>query len=103
MLGRITRLLPMRLGAVLLLAAVTAAAAAQWGHAQTPPRAVTPGSTATTDASRPTPETPRILPQDEFGRGTPRGAIHGFLSATAARDYGRAAAYLDLSRLPIAE
>jgi MscS family membrane protein len=104
MLGRITRLLPMRLGAVLLLAAVTAAAAAQWGHAQTPPRAVAPGRTATTDVSRPTPQAlPRILPPDEFGRGTPRGAIHGFLTATAARDYGRAAAYLDLSRLPIAE
>jgi MscS family membrane protein len=104
MLGRIPRLLPMRLGAVLLLAAVTAAAAAQWGHAQTPPRAVPPALTATTDVSRPTPQAlPRILPPDEFGRGTPRGALHGFLSATAARDYGRAAAYLDLSRLPVAE
>jgi MscS family membrane protein len=103
MLGRITRLLPMRLGAVLLLAAVTAAAEAQWGHAQTPPRAVAPGPTAT-DVSRPTPQAlPRILPPDEFGRGTPRGAIHGFLSATDARDYSRAAAYLDLSRLPVAE
>jgi MscS family membrane protein len=43
------------------------------------------------------------LPPDEFGRGTPRGAIDGFLTATAARDYGRAAAYLDLSRFPTAE
>jgi MscS family membrane protein len=106
MMGRITRfgsMLPIRLGAVLLLAAVMAAAAAEWGHAQTPQRALAPSSPATTDASRPTPQTPRILPPDEFGRLTPRGTIQGFLSATDARDYGRAAAYLDLSRLPVAE
>jgi MscS family membrane protein len=37
---------------------------------------------------------------DEFGRGTPRGTIAGFLSTTGARDYTRAAAYLDLREFP---
>src|SRR5580765_8504269 len=46
---------------------------------------------------------PGIAPSDEFGRGTPRGAIQGFLTATGERDYTRAAAYLDLSRLPKGE
>jgi MscS family membrane protein len=39
-------------------------------------------------------------PVDEFGRGTPRTSIEGFLAATRAGDYERAANYLDLRRLP---
>lgn len=39
-------------------------------------------------------------PVDEFDRGTPRTSIEGFLAATRAGDYGRAAEYLDLRRLP---
>ena len=106
MVGRLTRfgaMLLMRAGAVLLVAAVIAATPARRGDAQTRPGAVAPASPAGTDATRLTPQTPQILPPDEFGRGTPRGTIHGFLSAATARDYGRAAAYLDLSRLPVAE
>lgn len=105
MVVRITQLrsmVLMRLGAVLVVAATIAAAAVQC-HAQTRPGVVAPASPATTNPSGSTPPTPQILPQDEFGRGTPRGAIHGFLTATAARDYGRATAYLDLSRFPTAE
>ena len=41
----------------------------------------------------------RLQPLDELGRGTPRGAIGGFLSETDERRYERAAKYLDLSRL----
>ena len=36
---------------------------------------------------------------DEFGRGTPRGSVQGFLDATHKRDWERAAEYLDLRRL----
>jgi MscS family membrane protein len=37
------------------------------------------------------------VPHDKFGRGTPRGSVAGFLRAANARDYERAARYLDLS------
>jgi MscS family membrane protein len=39
-------------------------------------------------------------PQDPFNRGAPRGSMHGFLTASRARDYARAAEYLDLRGLP---
>jgi MscS family membrane protein len=39
-------------------------------------------------------------PPDPFNRGTPRGSMHGFLTASRARDYERAAEYLDLRGLP---
>jgi len=39
-------------------------------------------------------------PVDEFGRGTPRTSMEGFLAANRAGDYERAAEYLDLRRLP---
>jgi MscS family membrane protein len=37
---------------------------------------------------------------DEIGRGTPRSTMEGFLAATRARDFDRAAQYLDLRNLP---
>lgn len=46
---------------------------------------------------QPTPE-PRG-PADDFGRGTPRAALRGFLGAARERDWPRAAAYLDLRRV----
>src|SRR5262249_41081580 len=100
---RLSSKLLTRFGGVLVLATAIAAAAVPWGHAQPSPRVVTPASTVTTEASGPGRDTPRILPPDEVGRGTPRGAILGFLSATEAGDHGRAAAYLELSRLPTTE
>ena len=39
------------------------------------------------------------IPEDEFGRGTPRDTVEGFLAATRSLDYKRAAEYLDLRRL----
>jgi len=39
-------------------------------------------------------------PNDALNRGTPRGAITGFLEACAEFDYERAAEYLDLRNLP---
>jgi MscS family membrane protein len=51
----------------------------------------------------PAPEVKPAGPVDEFGRGTPRGAVTGFLSATRRRDYRAAAEYLDLRRLPAAQ
>ena len=40
-------------------------------------------------------------PPDPFNRGTPRGSMYGYLTAARARDYERAAEYLDLRRLPL--
>ena len=39
------------------------------------------------------------IPEDEFGRGTPRDSIQGYLEAARNLDYTRAAEYLDLRRL----
>lgn len=98
MVDRITRLGPRsprgRWG-VLLLAAGILMLAAAGGHAQAP-RPAGPATAAP-------PTAPRVLPPDEFGRATPRGTVHGFLTATDRRDYERAAAYLDLSRFPADE
>ena len=41
-------------------------------------------------------------PPDELGRGTPHGSVAGFLAATSAREYDRAAGYLNLTRIPAA-
>ena len=43
------------------------------------------------------------IPVDDFDRGTPRRAVAGFLRAAHAKDYRRAAEYLDLQRLPADE
>jgi MscS family membrane protein len=42
-------------------------------------------------------------PEDPFDRGTPRGAMVGYLQACRDGDYERAAQYLDLRRLPASE
>ncbi len=42
-------------------------------------------------------------PRDEYNRGTPRGSMYGFLSASRKGDFDRAAQYLDLRRLPTDE
>jgi MscS family membrane protein len=49
---------------------------------------------AVEDLSRP------MGPPDPFNRGTPRGSMYGFLSASREGDYERAANFLDLRRLP---
>jgi hypothetical protein len=43
------------------------------------------------------------IPADDFDRGTPRRAVEGFRQASRARDYRRAAEYLDLRRFPAEE
>jgi MscS family membrane protein len=53
-----------------------------------------PPQPAVADPSKP------IGPEDPFNRGTPRGSMHGFLTASRARGYERAAEYLDLRGLP---
>ncbi|HKY71701.1 MAG TPA: mechanosensitive ion channel family protein [Nitrospira sp.] len=40
------------------------------------------------------------VPDDPFGRGTPRSSVRGFLSSAKARNYVQAAEYLDLRNLP---
>jgi MscS family membrane protein len=39
------------------------------------------------------------VPEDELGRGTPRGAVQGYLAACRAQDYEKAARFLDLRRI----
>ncbi len=51
----------------------------------------------------PGPVAPPTGPPDEFGRGTPRGAVSAFLEATTRRDYRRAANLLDLQGMPPAQ
>ncbi len=55
------------------------------------PPAVPP---AVEDFSRP------MGPPDPLNRGTPRGSMFGFITATRAGDFERAAEFLDLRRLP---
>jgi len=89
----------LRLGSALVLAMLLAAGLASNASAQTPEEAVPePPATAekppAEDLSRP------MGPPDPFNRGTPRGSMYGFLSATREGDYERAANFLDLRRLP---
>ncbi|UCG12809.1 MAG: mechanosensitive ion channel, partial [Deltaproteobacteria bacterium] len=53
---------------------------------------------ATTEnvAATPAPQ----VPEDEFGRGSPRGTVKGFFFACREGDYEKAANYLDLRRIP---
>lgn len=51
--------------------------------------------------TQPSPPPPRG-PEDPLGRGTPRGAVGGFLGAARDADWVRAADYLDLRRVPAA-
>ncbi|HSA86906.1 MAG TPA: mechanosensitive ion channel family protein [Nitrospira sp.] len=53
-------------------------------------------SKETVAAERPT----AAVPEDPFGRGTPRSSVRGFLSSAKDRDYVRAGEYLDLRNLP---
>ena len=48
----------------------------------------------------PAPEAGQSVPEDEFGRGTPRSMVLGFLEAARARNFDRAANYLDVRNLP---
>jgi MscS family membrane protein len=41
------------------------------------------------------------IPDDQFGRGTPRSSVRGFLSFAKDRKYVEAAEYLDLRNLPL--
>ncbi|PWU22563.1 MAG: hypothetical protein C5B48_09935 [Candidatus Rokuibacteriota bacterium] len=79
---------------------VCAALAAVFG-AVSPAASVSRTVTAPPPAEAPAP--PTTVAPDEYGRGSPRGTVAGFLNATRARDYRRAARYLDLRRMPAAE
>jgi MscS family membrane protein len=49
---------------------------------------------------RPAEDAKSMVPPDPLDRGTPRSSMHGFLTAARARDYDRAAQYMDLRLLP---
>jgi MscS family membrane protein len=42
---------------------------------------------------------PPAAPEDEFGRGSPRGAVQGYLATCREGNYAKAANYLDLRRI----
>src|SRR5262245_58205520 len=48
-------------------------------------------------------QVPADIPVDDLDRGTPRRTVEGFLQAARARDYRRAAGYLDLRQVPAEE
>ncbi len=59
------------------------------------------GSTERQPLQQATPESTQLgVPDDEFGRGTPRSTVRSFLAAARTRDFERAANYLDLRNLP---
>jgi MscS family membrane protein len=103
MTGRISRLgsrpSRRRWGLAALIAALVASAG--WANAAGPEMsAPSPPTPSAAQPVRPETVTRQVAPPDELGRGTPRGTMSGFLSATGARDYTRAATYLDLRDLP---
>jgi MscS family membrane protein len=53
-------------------------------------------ATVENKAAQPTSE----VPVDEFGRGSPRGTVKGYLGACREGDYKKASNYLDLRRIP---
>ena len=71
-----------------------------WAIAAAPASAQKPGVPSAQQPTPPQAVARPAAPPEEFGRGTPRGAMAGFLSATNAGDYKRATAYLDLRALP---
>ena len=73
---------------------------AEAARAQTPSEVA--AQPATVAEGRPVEDFSRPMgPPDPFNRGTPRGSMYGYLSAARARDYERAARYLDLRQLPL--
>jgi len=53
------------------------------------------------DTKEPTPDSKKPeVPQDELERGAPRSSVKGFFKAARARDFEKAAEYLDLRNLP---
>ena len=68
------------------------------------PAATPAGSPPSAPATAAPAERPaETVAPDELGRGSPRGTVQGFLQATAAHDYVRAARYLDLRGRPLAD
>lgn len=59
-----------------------------------------PGASGDNGADR---ESLEPIPEDALNRGTPRGAVVGFLRAGRKSDWTRAAGYLDLTMLPASE
>jgi MscS family membrane protein len=67
------------------------------------PAAAPATSPLSAPSAAPAERPPETVAPDELGRGSPRGTVQGFLQATATRDYGRAARYLDLRGWPLAD
>jgi MscS family membrane protein len=86
-------------GAFALALLVGLAGGAAWGQP------LSPGAEGATASGKSTPSQAIVpdIPVDDLDRGTPRRAVRGFLQATRAHDFQRAAGYLDLRYEPAAE
>jgi MscS family membrane protein len=58
-----------------------------------------PAGAGEAEVAEQTPAPVRLVPEDEFGRGSPRGAVEGYLAACREGDYEKAASFLDLRRI----
>jgi len=83
--------------ALLLCGAVWIALVAGWSGA------TTASQSTSAPAAPAAPSEASISPPDEFGRGTPRGAVTAFLEATKRHEYKRAANLLDLRGMSSAQ
>src|SRR5215475_671110 len=86
-------------GIVAMLVLVGLAGGTGWGQ---PLRHGAQGATGSEESGR-SQVVASDIPVDDLNRGTPRRAVHGFLQATRAHDYQRAADYLDLRHVPASE
>jgi MscS family membrane protein len=91
--GALVRSLQWVLLFVFAAALVIAQAPAKKSAAKKPSILPVPAAPATT-----TPATPEPPPEDPLGRSTPRGCVLGFLRAAEAKDFERAARFLDSDR-----
>ncbi len=93
----------MRARGFAFLAHLLLATAALHASAQTPEaKPAEQAQAATEEPAEPEEEdfSKPMGPADPFNRGTPRGSMYGFIVATRAGEYERAAEFLDLRRLP---
>ena len=58
-----------------------------------------PAGAQEAQVAEPVPAPPAGVPEDELGRGSPRGALQGYLAACRAQDYEKAARFLDLRQI----
>lgn len=67
------------------------------------PAQASPAVASTSAAPQEAPVEAAAPAADPYGRGTPRGALEGYIKAVSREDYQRATEYLDLEALPVSK